>query len=272
MRFPFFFVFVMLLFVVDAERSMVDEVKGLKIIAFGDSLTAGYWKGECPGNRRTRRCPTSPPPYLSILSVNRSQLDPFYHSYAHKLRALLQNTSTVVEVGKSGERTDEMLFRLPLVLRQHMATTKVVIILGGTNDLGFGRMQPADIVENIKQLHRLAFNSSTLSAAGHRSVVYTVAVTLPPSQWTQRPPHAAKRLDVNGKIRAFAGRCAAWMAFVDLEPVFDLNVEKSFAKYYSPDGLHFNPHGYDTFGELLFKAMSSFAVKDGPFSLDCLKE
>jgi len=230
------------------ERTMVDETKGHTIVAFGDSLTAGYWK------------------------VNRSQLDPFFHSYAHKLRTLLLNASKVVEVGLSGERTDEMLFRLPAVLKQH-AATKLVIILGGTNDLAYGRMQASDIVENVKQLHRMALNCSAFTP-GHHSVVYTIAVTLPPSQWTQRPPHATKRLAVNDKIRSFANRCAARVGFLDLEPTFDLNAKDTFTKFYSPDGLHLNPHGYDTFAELLHKTMSSFAVKDPatPFSLDCLKE
>lgn len=84
--------------------TLVEETLGKTIVAFGDSLTEGYWK-------RTV-----------------SQEIPEFHSYAITLQNLLKNQSNMVQVGISGERTYSMVQRLPIVLKKH-PETKLVIIL-----------------------------------------------------------------------------------------------------------------------------------------------
>ena len=229
---------------VTATATLIDETKGKTIIAFGDSLTAGYWK------------------------ETRGQFEPFFHAYAIRLRELLNNASTIVEKGLSGERTDEMMHRLPHVLKAQ-SKIKLVIILGGTNDLGGGRIPIEETVANIKELHRIALNSS--SAISPQNVIYTVAVTIPQALWMLKGPSATKRLAINEKIRAFASRCSARISVLDLENAFDLSVKANMNRFWSPDGLHLNPHGYDQFAEMLYKLMESTSVNDSQtFSLDCL--
>lgn len=229
---------------IHASTTLVDGTNGYTIVAFGDSLTAGYWK------------------------QTRGQYEPFFHAYAIRLRDLLKNSSTIVEKGLSGERTGEMLHRLPNVLTVQ-PKIKLVIILGGTNDLGSGRVPNDEIVANIKQLHRIALNSSSLSP--HQDVIYTIAVTIPQAVWMLKGPSAVKRLAINEKIRAFAGRCSARISVLDLENAFDLSVKANMNTFWSPDGLHLNPHGYDEFGEMIYKLMESTTIDDTKaFSLDCL--
>ena len=84
--------------------TLVEETFGKTIVAFGDSLTEGYWK-------RTA-----------------FQEIPEFHSYAIRFQSLLKNQSNIVQVGISGERTNSMVNRLPTVLKKH-PETKLVIIL-----------------------------------------------------------------------------------------------------------------------------------------------
>ncbi len=230
---------------IHASTNLVDWTKGYTIVAFGDSLTAGYWK------------------------QTRGQFEPFFHAYAIRLRELLNNGSTIVEKGLSGERTDEMTHRLPYVLKAQ-PKTKLVIILGGTNDLGSGRLPTEETVANIKALHRIALNSSALSPQ-HQEVVYTVAVTIPQAFWMLRGPSASKRLAINEQIRAFATRCSARISVLDMENAFNLSVKANMNTFWSPDGLHLNPHGYDEFAGMIYKLMESTSIQDSKaFSLDCL--
>ena len=85
-------------------NTLVEETSSKSIVAFGDSLTEGYWK-------RTT-----------------FQEIPEFHSYALRLQNLLKNQSSMVQVGISGERTNSMVQRLPIVLKKY-PETKLVIIL-----------------------------------------------------------------------------------------------------------------------------------------------
>jgi lysophospholipase L1-like esterase len=77
-----------------------------KILAFGDSLTAGYY------------------------NWGRS-----FNPYTNRLGALLGSEWKAVEVGRSGETTTEMVSRLPAVLKRFQIIENVtfdyILILGG---------------------------------------------------------------------------------------------------------------------------------------------
>jgi lysophospholipase L1-like esterase len=111
------------------SKSLIDVCQGKEIIAFGDSLTHGYYV------------------------VTRWQRYPEFHPYADRLSVLLNNRSDIIRAGVSGEFTSQMVRRLPSVLRDH-PNAKLSIILGGTNDLG-RRVPINTIIDNLKQLHRL---------------------------------------------------------------------------------------------------------------------
>lgn len=124
-------------------------------------------------------------------------------------------------------------------------------------------------IANVKSLHRIALTSNNM--------VYTIAITVPQASWMLR---SSKRLAINAKIRAFVERCSARMVLLDMDTLpFDLNNKENHDKYWSPDLLHLNPHGYDVMGEYLYKTMLNYTINSfgsgstaKPFSSTCLDE
>ena len=86
-------------------NTLVEETNGKTIVAFGDSLTEGFWKKTI---------------YQPL---------PEFHSYAITLQNLLKNKSNLVQVGISGERTVSMINRLPIVLQKNPETKLVMILV-----------------------------------------------------------------------------------------------------------------------------------------------
>ena len=90
-------------------------------------------------------------------------------------------------------------------------------------------------------------------------MVYTIAITIPQAGWMLRKD--SKRLSINQKIRAFVDRCSTRMTLLDMDTLpFDLNLKDNHEKYWSPDLLHLNPHGYDVMGEYLHKTMLNYTI------------
>ena len=209
-------------------ESLLEMIKGSSILCFGDSLTKGLYVAE-DGD------------WTSV------------HPYAMELARLLKNETGVVPVGVNGELTEEMLTRLPRELSSN-PTTRAVIILGGTNDLG--HRKPAKVViDNIIALHKLAHNSS---ADQERLPVFTVAVTLPQARWPFNPQ---TRLDINEGIRQFV-QSDCHVALLDIEDQWNQSVPAN-ARFWSRDFVHFSPLGYDELGALLRHAMDKHIVPFG---------
>ena len=127
------------------------------------------------------------------------------------------------------------------------------------------------IMVNLKSLHRIALNSNNM--------VFTIAITIPQAGWMLRKD--SKRLSINQKIRAIVERCSARMVLLDMDTLpIDLNIKDNHEKYWSPDLLHLNPHGYDVVGEYLHKTMLNYTINPSssilsttkPFSTACLDE
>ena len=212
-----------LLHVGPLNHSLVDVVNKRTILALGDSLTAGF---VYPGKRK-----------------------PFPHPYEWELRKMLHNVSTIVQAGIPGERSDQILKRLPSLLEAN-PKIKLVVILGGTNDL-YGRRWavPANIVTSLQNMYRLVWN--TLKTAD--DPVFIVAMTVPQAPALLAGILGEGRLLVNRNIREIQKRCSTRMALLDLENSFDQTDKENIPKYWSPDLIHFNSHGYDLIGEMLYQ-------------------
>ncbi len=179
----------------------------MKIIAFGDSLTVGY-------------------------------LSPFEATpYATFLQPLLGPEATIDIAGVSGETTEEMLRRFDRQVIKR--SPDYVIILGGTNDLGWG--VPIDqIVENLIFMY----------TAAQKADVIPVACAVPSLLGADEfiPP----RLQLNRRIQETAKELK--IPFADLfsptaDPAGRLREE------YSQDGLHLTTEGYRKIAHIIYESV-----------------
>ncbi|KAL6069326.1 putative GDSL-like lipase/acylhydrolase [Balamuthia mandrillaris] len=207
----------------------------LDMLAFGDSLTEGYYAG---GRR--------------------------FHPYSDHLQKLLtaaNHETQIDQAGISGETVQEMVLRLPKLLKKrrdcHPLAPRYthVIILGGTNDLG---SRPADdIFQDICRLHDIV----------HQFGARSVAVTIPEASFTEKW-YVEKRTAVNEALRAKVrqqqeeGGEGRWL-FLDLEKELPYQGSKKHSKEGEggeenlwDDALHMTPAGYDRFAALLFRVLT----------------
>jgi lysophospholipase L1-like esterase len=204
--------------------TMLQAVRGGRILAFGDSLTAGTFFG------------------------TRSRIEGT-HPYADRLSRLLNDEVEVIESGINGQTTLKMLRRLPSLLDRH--PSNLVIILGGLNDLAVNR-DPDSIVETITEIHEVALSRSTQARP-----TYTLAVTLPQLGVDGDHPLSAGITEVNEGIRAFAEQNSDRIALLDIENTFNMSNGESNSRYWSADFIHLSPLGYDTVGTLIYKTIAN---------------
>lgn len=192
-------------------------------MCFGDSLTAGF------------QSPTADNPQ-SIETP-----------YGRFLQELTGPSVRVSVSGICGELTGEMAMRFRSAVLIHQPTH--VVILGGTNDLGWNAA-PADIMRNLLKMYELA------AATG----IQPVPVTVPSvrvgddlrSEEGRRwfAEHLNRRRQLNGLILRYAEskRLAAFDLFAaTVEPD-----TQQLAALYSNDGLHLTTAGYRLLSELLY--------------------
>ncbi len=187
-----------------------------RIVAFGDSLTVGY---------------QSPTPAVPAGAAT---------PYGQFLQQMLDGRAEVVIRGISGELTADMLQRFTraaLALRPND-----VIILGGTNDLGWGA-EPAAIARNLIELYHRS------RTAGARPI----AVTVPSIRGFDAliPP----RQELNQLIR---DHCAAnQFPCIDLFSATAEPGNQRLAERFCNDGLHLTTDGYRLLAEMLFRSVYS---------------
>jgi len=189
------------------------------IIAFGDSLTVGY------------QSPTEdeefpqPVPYTTFLN---RKVEGLLRSRATGFRIELLNRGIV------GELTNDMVDRFGHdVLGPR---PDAVIILGGSNDLGWG-MDPSSVAENLAGMYEEALKNG----------IRPVACTVPSVRGYDegiRP-----RLQLNELIKRYSG--ALGVTCVDLFTATADSAGRLRAEY-SNDGLHLSPLGYETMAEAIF--------------------
>src|SRR5262245_15905018 len=193
------------------------------IVCFGDSLTVGF------------QTPTEDNP------------QGIETPYGQFLQELTGSGVRVSVSGVCGELTGEMAMRFRSAVLVHQPTH--VVILGGTNDLGWNAA-PADIMRNLLKMYELA------TAAG----ITPVPVTIPSirlvddlhSEEGRRwfAEHLDRRHQLNGMILHYAEskRLAAFDLFAaTIEPE-----TQQLAAQYSNDGLHLTTAGYRLIAERLY--------------------
>ena len=193
------------------------------IVCFGDSLTAGF------------QSPTSENP------MGRET------PYGYYLQEWL-GVSTEIQVrGICGELTGEMALRFRRDVLQQQPSH--VVLLGGTNDLGWNA-QPAEIMRNLLKMYESALASQ----------VIPIPVTVPSIRvdvagggsdaeaWITH--HLSCRAQLNYRIQEYA--LAKGLPWIDL---FTATIESEtgqLAAQYSNDGLHLNTGGYRLLAQLLY--------------------
>ena len=235
----FGFVFLFLKLLASSQRKVIETISNQTLVAFGDSLTRGY------------------------ISWDRNQAHPYTIKLSEKIRS---SNTTVVTLGLDGEETTHMKIRLKAFLEEYslvdkLPSIRLVVILGGTNDLSY-RSPAQDIFFNLREMHASVhnFNLQTTCVVG-RTPIYTLALTIPNSDWGF---DEAVRLQVNELIRIYVHSCP-YVALVDLESIFP-HTDEGNRLYWIEDKGHFSSLGYDIIGERVYDALSAFHAPYSPAS------
>lgn len=190
----------------------------MKIVALGDSLTVGESEFELPGAESA-----SYPEYLETL----------VHQHLNRLQSTLQ--VNVLNRGISGELTSGMIERFSEDVVDEKPNH--VIILGGTNDVGWG-IDPATITRNLSGMYDVARNAGIVAVACSIPSILGFDELIPP------------RLSLNRMIRTEAMRRS--LAFVDFFTATADPSTNRLSEDYSSDGLHLNTKGYREMGRCAF--------------------
>jgi len=205
------------------------HAKTLVFVAFGDSLTVGY---QSP----TAAEPSpEPAPYTRFLEA---QVRRLLHGTAAETRAEFLNR------GVNGELTGEMALRFDRDALER--APDVVIILGGSNDIGWG-VEPPSIARNLSGMYKQALKH------GIRPVSCTIPSILGFDEGI--PP----RLELNQLIRITSE--ALGVTCVDLFRATS-DSEGRLLSEYSNDGLHLNSAGYEAMAGAIFSGAVSDIVRD----------
>jgi lysophospholipase L1-like esterase len=200
------------------------------IVCFGDSLTAGY-QSPTPDWPQLRETP-----------------------YGAFLQERLGASATVVVSGVCGELTGEMVARFSRDVTARRPTD--VVILGGTNDLGW-QASPPDILRNLRTMYDMALTKK----------IRPIAVTVPSLRvqgeigtgegraWLEE--HIQRRRELNAMIRRVCREIQ--LACVDLFAATQEQESGLLAEAYSNDGLHLTTAGYRRLAELLYAEVFSRA-------------
>ena len=196
------------------------------IVCFGDSLTAGF---QAPGPAHPTGEDTP---------------------YGHVLQDRLDEQGRVEVSGICGETTGEMVLRFRAAVLNRRP--QMVIILGGTNDLGWNA-DPSEIMRNLIKMYESARASS----------IVPVPVTVPsirveldgenPEAASWVAQHIQRRRQLNAMIADYAER--KHLRHVDLFTATAEPESLMLAQPYSNDGLHLTTSGYRLFGRLVYEQL-----------------
>ncbi|KAI1121447.1 GDSL-like Lipase/Acylhydrolase [Nemania abortiva] len=190
----------------------------LRILCFGDSLTCGY--------------PID---------------NPYADRLVHKIEEAFPGRTIEHEVeGMPGDlvTTGQYLSRMQMswTLAEHPYDW--TIVLGGTNDLGWGRTADV-IIEGLKRVWDIPLSKGSK----------VLALTIPETQG-KFPVIIERRGEVNDFIRGYEKEKENFFHF-DLfkELPYHNMTPEDRAKYWNPDGVHLQAAGYDLMGEKIGDAL-----------------
>ena len=192
------------------------------IICFGDSLTAGY-QAPSRDNPAGQQTP-----------------------YGRFLEPLLRARARISVSGVCGEVTGEMVLRFRADVRDRRP--RYVVILGGTNDLGWNA-SPQEIFRNLVKMYELA------RAAGIVAVPVTVPSLRISGGASQKGAvvllgeQISRRRILNGLIQDYAR--SKGLPSVDLFSATSDPASLQLCPEYSNDGLHLTTEGYRRLATLL---------------------
>ena len=190
----------------------------LKFVAFGDSLTVGF----IPSRIETQ-------PYSRFLKE-------MVNDFLKQLEKEGDVEVRFLNKGVNGDLTSGMLLRF----RQDVVqlNPKYVIILGGTNDIGWG-LQSEEVFLNLKRMYEMALNNK----------INPIGCTVPSILgWDEG---ILPRLRLNKSIKRYCREKRVLLA--DLYTKTCDPKTKRLRSEYSSDGLHFNALGYRKMAESIFE-------------------
>jgi lysophospholipase L1-like esterase len=193
--------------------------RSMRIVTFGNSLTVGYQS----------------PSFLNP----RGESTP----YGQFLQELLGDSAQVLIRGVSGELTADMALRLDrdiIALKPDYA-----VILGGSNDLGWG-LQPKEVMQNLVAMYERVRSKG----------IQPVATTVPSIRGFDSliPP----RKVLNNLMIEYCR--TQEQPFVDLFMATAEPETLRLAEHCSNDGLHLTTEGYRRLAELLYHGVFKPAV------------
>jgi lysophospholipase L1-like esterase len=225
----FFFLF--LLFQHKIVVVMAYEQRPLRILAIGDSLTAGYYHNG--GD---------------------------YHPYANHLSDLFASAKIPVivhEKGVSGELVVPFMLQRfkALLANSNHSPYDWIIILGGTNDLGHNSFAKRIFYEGLKPMYDMALRHGQ----GHTKLV--VMTVFENAHFSMMDAPEKERQVLNEMIRSYAinHKNHDNVCLVDLDkgiPHYDLN-DSNKQEFIWDDKVHLKPVGYDIMATLVFEAIKN---------------
>ncbi|HSN04263.1 MAG TPA: GDSL-type esterase/lipase family protein [Nitrospira sp.] len=205
----------------------------VRVICFGDSLTAGF-QSPTRENPQGRSTP-----------------------YGDWVQEMIGAAGEVRTSGICGELTGEMLVRFRRDVLAHQP--HYVVILGGTNDLGWNG-SPGEIMRNLAKMYE-----QTLAAGG-----VPVPVTVPSLRvedatgsregWEWVAGHLARRFELNTLIGEYAR--TKGVPAIDLFAATAESDTNLLAREYSNDGLHLSTAGYRLFADLVYRQVLQPALSN----------
>ncbi len=195
----------------------------LMIICFGDSLTAGF-QSPTSDNPTGRETP-----------------------YGEFLQEQLGNAAHIHISGICGELTGEMAMRFRQDVLRRKPTD--VVILGGTNDLGWNA-RPADIMRNLVKMYELALADRITPIPVTVPSIRVAGDQTGPDGQAWIDGHLAHRRQLNGLIRAYAE--SKLLSWIDLFTATAEPTTGQLAARYSNDGLHLTTSGYRLLAQLVY--------------------
>lgn len=205
------------------NRSMISPAQPVRVVCFGDSLTAGF-QSPTRENPQGRSTP-----------------------YGEWVQERLGTACQVRINGICGELTGEMVMRFRRDVLAHQP--HYVVILGGTNDLGWnGPIH--EIMRNLVTMyeHTLAADAVPVPVTVPSLRVEDAGSSREGLEWVAG--HLARRLELNALILEYAASKS--LAAVDLFTATAEPESRLLAPEYSNDGLHLTTAGYRRFADLVY--------------------
>jgi lysophospholipase L1-like esterase len=222
--------------------TLVDLVGNGGILAFGDSNTRG-------------------------LTSERGE-SASYSAFFHKmLKAKHKGINcAVTNKGFSGNTTEDLYHRLPLLLsNQGVTHPRLIVILAGTNDLillghGVRRRTANETISNLIKMHQIVQQHG----ASVKQLILSYAVSIP--QIKSGSIADSQRASINAALYAYSKRCSPMVRYLDIGPHFDLPNNEHRQLWYE-DGVHFSARGHYRLAELLYRDMERWVATLSPAQL-----